>query len=181
MINYKDYFNNIDSYKNNKNLVYAYGAKYEIITEANIEKWKKMSPSIYTISYINKLRKDIGKIGIDCSGLVCKCLNINHIGSYQFYERYDKVKFENCKKGYLAWKKGHIGIITDIDKINKKIKVFEAKGIDYDIQEVWYNFKDFTIGLIPPVFFEVGEDKELEKELLEKINLLLDKLDEIYK
>lgn len=138
--------------------VYVYGAKYEVVTEALIQRLSKENPSVYNDSYISKCRKKIGKIGIDCSGLVCKASGLNHIGSYNMKENWKQLDKPCC--GAAAWKPGHIAIVTSVTEGGNKIGVIEAKGVDYDCQYNIYNVDHFKCYLAIPSIQYVEEKEE---------------------
>lgn len=138
------------------NCVYCYGAKYEVVNEQNIKKWASNSPSIYTVDYINKCRGKVGKMGIDCSGLICHAAQIPHIGSYDMHKNWNHVPIKQVKKGMVVWKEGHVALVLKV--MIGGFKVIEAKGINFDVQINTYNFNDFKIGLkIPTVEYNVYE------------------------
>lgn len=106
---------------------YVYGAKYSdgTLTLSRLNVLKKENPKTITDSYYNKAKKYIGQICTDCSGLVCYCYGIGDIGSYNLYDKYEKISLSDLKPGMMVWKPGHIGIYIGNGE------VIEAKGINY--------------------------------------------------
>lgn len=143
--------------------VYVYGAKYQQITENLLQTLKQQNPKTYTDSYLNKCRKKIGKIGIDCSGLVCKAAGLSHIGSYQMNERWTKL--DKPRVGAAAWKQGHIALVYSVLESGKKVGVIEAKGVDYDCQYNIYDVGHFKSYLsIPSVVYDEKEEEVSDKK-----------------
>ena len=116
---------------------YVYGMKhsYGRLTQDRINILAKDNPSTFSSSYVAKANKLIGKLCIDCSGLVCYLWQIQDIGSWDISQlpktkpnRYAKVKLTELKWGDCVWKKGHVGIYLGDGR------VIEAKGIDYGVR-----------------------------------------------
>lgn len=110
--------------------VYIYGYKeiYNPVTLSRIEMLRKENPNNFTASYTEKAKKLVGKRAIDCSGLVCQCLGIADIGSYQICDlpfNSNLYKYINAPEaGCILWKKGHVGICVSEDK------AIEARSMD---------------------------------------------------
>lgn len=110
--------------------VYMYGNNGQVITEALIQAKARKYPRVYSQTYIDKLRKDIGKIGIDCSGIIDIYLGIDK--SADGYYSSATIKGTDMTKmpkipGIFVHHTGHIGIYIGDNK------VIEANGIDLDI------------------------------------------------
>lgn len=113
---------------------YWYGAKHEVPTQALADRLQKENPSVWGATYKRKALNDIGVAPIvcDCSGLVCYCYGIKDIGSYQIKEKFKEWK-GSPKPGMIAWKPGHVAIISDTQG-----HIIEMRSIDYDYQETRY-------------------------------------------
>lgn len=109
--------------------VYWYGAKRQIPTEKLAQTLRKNNPSVWTMSYLDSARADIGsgKFACDCSGLVCGAYAISDIGTSQFPKRFAEYTGINYIPGMIAWKKGHCGII-----IGTHGTIAEMRGLKWD-------------------------------------------------
>lgn len=109
--------------------VYWYGAKRQIPTERLAQILRKENPSVWTMSYLDSARADIGsgKLACDCSGLVCGAYAIPDIGTSQFPKKFEEYTGNNCVPGMIAWKKGHCGII-----IGSHGTIAEMRGLKWD-------------------------------------------------
>lgn len=109
--------------------VYMYGNNGWTITESLIQQKANQYPKIYTNTYINKLRKDIGKIGIDCSGLIDTYIGVDKSADGWYSEAKERglIKTMPDIAGILVHHTGHIGIYIGNGQ------VIEANGIDRDI------------------------------------------------
>lgn len=115
--------------------VYVYGYKGTKVTREGVNVLAKQYPSVYTDSIKSMAMRKIGKMGIDCSGFVCKAAGITPIGSTQIKDSASKLypvhDTSHIKNGMFIWKQGHIGLIEVDSKGNKYI--LEAKGTAYDL------------------------------------------------
>lgn len=126
---------------------YWYGGKGQKCTEALLNNFSALYPSIYTEGYKKKCREDIaaGKYCIDCSGLVCKAYRISDIGTYQMatdsrFKEWEKTP----KNGMIVWRWTHCGIYYNG-------LVIEARGKNYGITaERKYNAEDWQRVLYMP-------------------------------
>ena len=123
------------------NIVYAYGFKYEPITPTKINTLASMYPTVYTPAIKTMTLNKVGKIGIDCSGFICKAFGIPHIGSSQLksqmthlYPTSDPSRLVN---GMLIWRSGHIGLI-EIDDTGEAW-ILEAKSTADDLVRTKYS------------------------------------------
>lgn len=129
------------------NYIYGYKYSYNPVTKARIKVLASQNPKIFTDAYYNKACQFVGKYAIDCSGLVCYCLGINDIGSYEIYERATAkdgmrvvTKDEVVKYGDVLWKQGHVGIVTSVDNGNGMVvHTIEAKTINAVVKYYTYN------------------------------------------
>ena len=121
-------------------IVYVYGYKYETVTVSKVNQLAAMYPNVFTPSIKSQALKKVGKIGIDCSGFVCKAFGIPHIGSSQLKSKmshlYKVSDSTNILNGMIIWRQGHIGII-EVDE-NGEAWVLEAKGTAYDLVRTKY-------------------------------------------
>lgn len=129
-------------------VVYVYGYKYEPVTISKVNSLAAMYPSVFSPSIKKMALAKVGKIGIDCSGFVCKAFGISNIGSSQLkakmvhtYKVSDSSKIMN---GMIIWRNGHIGLI-EVDEAGEAW-VLEAKGTAYDLVRSKYTTrgKSFT-------------------------------------
>lgn len=113
---------------------YWYGGKRQIATKQLADTLRAQNPSVWTEAYYKRALKDInGKNRVcDCSGLVCAAYGIPDIGSGQIREKY-KVWTGKPKPGMIAWKKGHIAIISDYDG-----HIIEMRDQSHDYQDTRY-------------------------------------------
>lgn len=113
------------------NYIFGYKEYMNPVTKSRIEELARQNPGTFTLSYIEKARKFIGKNAIDCSGLICECLGISVIGSYSICDLpihypkiYSYVSMDERMPGDILWKKGHVGLCKDNNN------VIEARSIN---------------------------------------------------
>ena len=140
----------------NDGYVYVYGYKGSKITKNEVKKLAKLYPSVFTSYILSLALKKVGKVGIDCSGFVCKAAGISHIGSSQIYssakEKWSISDLSHIKNGCFIWRSGHVGLI-EIDDNGQKW-ILEAQGTVYDLKRTKFEirYKAFThYGYIPEV------------------------------
>ncbi len=139
----------VEHAKSKVGLPYFYGSKMTILTEAFMVQMHKAYPSIVTAKYMNKARdrKQVGKINVDCSGLISSYTN-KLLGSSQLYstakKRLSTADYKNWADGVICWRSGHVGVFF---KENGKYYVVEAKGIDYGVVISTFNKSKWTCGL----------------------------------
>ena len=107
---------------------YVYGSAGDVLTQAQINCWAGLYPNIYSVAYINKAKKFIGKRCTDCSGLIGWATGIRrNSSSYRTTatEVIPIAKLGTDHVGYAVWKPGHIGVYIGSNE------VVEAKGINY--------------------------------------------------
>lgn len=115
---------------------YMYGNNGSVITEALIQQKAIQYPKMYTATYIQKLRADIGKRGIDCSGLVDIYLGVdlNAAGYYaKANPRGNIGSIPPSVAGVLVFKSDRDGDIYHVGICEDDGHVIEARGIDYDV------------------------------------------------
>lgn len=107
---------------------YVYGAKGDVLTQAQINTWAGLYPSVFTVNYIAKAKKFIGKRCVDCSGLISWITGIQR-NSSGYRNSASKVvtidKLDETMIGWGLWRSGHIGVYIGNGKL------VEAKGINY--------------------------------------------------
>lgn len=120
----------IDFAQNKIGIAYAYGAKGEVLTEQVLERLIRNNPSQYTANYIDKTKKNLGRVCVDCSGLISWYTGIERSSAGYFDTAKKKVLVSNLDesmKGWAMWKRNHIGIYVGSGKC------VEAKGVDYGV------------------------------------------------
>lgn len=117
------------------NYRYGYGFKNEKITQAKIDVFAKLYPSVYTSTNKDLMKKKIGKTGIDCSGFVCKAAGVSMMGSAQIHssspKSYKISDLSHLVNGMYLYKPGHIAIVR-IE--NGKTYVDEAMSTANDLR-----------------------------------------------
>ena len=139
--------------------VYVYGYKGNTVTKSGVMTLASQYPKVYSSSIKSMALKKVGKIGIDCSGFVCKAAGISMLGSSQIHEK-AKHKWpisnpSHIKNGDYVWRQGHIGLV-EIDSDGQKW-ILEAKGTAYDLKRTKWESRasHFThYGEIPGVTYE---------------------------
>lgn len=128
---------------------YFYGSKMAELTESFMAQMNRLYPSMVTANYMQKARAKgiVGKICVDCSGLIYAYTGKN-LGSSQLYQQaYTRLKTADYSKwadGVVVWRKGHVGIFF---KDGNQGKVIEAKGIDYGTVISQFKPSQWTYGL----------------------------------
>ena len=145
--------------------VYVYGYKGSKVTKKEVKRLAKLYPSVFTSTILSLALKKAGKIGIDCSGFVCKAAGISHIGSSQIYSsatsKWSVNDLSHVKNGCFIWRSGHVGLI-EIDSNGQKW-ILEAQGTAYDLKRTKFEnrYKAFThYGYIPGVDYSSATIKK---------------------
>jgi hypothetical protein len=115
---------------------YFYGAKIPegSLTENKMATMHRMYPGTVTDNYVAfaRSRGQVGKINVDCSGLIAGYRQINK-GSAQLYStakrRMPISQIKNFAPGTVLWKSGHVGVYIGME--NGVPMCIEAKGINY--------------------------------------------------
>lgn len=88
---------------------YVYGAKGKVLTQAQFNSLRSMYPSIIPASDVKK----VGKVCVDCSGLISWYTGVQR-GSSQHKTAATKVlsisQISKAVPGCLLWRSGHIGV-----------------------------------------------------------------------
>ena len=104
-----------DLYLGRDDIAYWLGAKGDLLTYEKMDElvsWNAEYFSRYDKETLAKLKAwSYGKIGYDCSGLVCACFGVQGLSSWALREHMSKVtSVYECKAGSILWKKGHVGL-----------------------------------------------------------------------
>lgn len=116
--------------KDKVGLPYMYGTTGQVITAALIAAKTITYPNIYDDEYVAKCRKNIGRIGYDCAGLIDDFLDKDMTADGYFAaatQKDDTISTMPNIAGVLVHKPGHIGIYIGGGY------VVEARGIDYGV------------------------------------------------
>ena len=140
-------------------IAYVYGMKGSVMTEANYNYLKNK----YGKMVWNSDRKKIGKVCVDCSGLISWACGVK-LGSTQWKERAKSVNpistIEKAPIGALVWMQGHIGVYTGMK--NGYPYYIAADGSAYGVREVPLRCNKFTHWLLVNDVFDYGtEDDEV--------------------
>lgn len=128
---------------------YFYGSKMTKLTESYMSMMHNMYPNVVTQTYMQKARNKgmVGKICVDCSGLIYGYTGKN-LGSSQLYQqaytRLNPSEFDKWADGVVVWRKGHVGVFF---KEGNKYYVAEAKGIDHGVVISPFKPSDWRYGL----------------------------------
>lgn len=104
-----------DFYFARDTIAYWMGAKGEILTYERMDELVSWNPEYfarYDAETLARLKAwSVGKIGFDCSGLVCACFKIQGLSSWTLREHMKYVTgVKDCKAGSILWKPGHVGL-----------------------------------------------------------------------
>ena len=138
---------------------YVYGAKGQRMTEAKFNELQ----GVYGEKLVwNSDRQKVGKICVDCSGLISWACGV-HLGSTQWMNRASVKEpigtIEQAPVGALVWMKGHIGVYTGMR--NGHPYYVAADGSAYGVREVPLKCNNFTHWLLVPSVFDYEEDEEV--------------------
>lgn len=140
---------------------YVYGAKGEVLTKEKFDYLQKT----YGIDYVWKSDSaKIGKVCVDCSGLISWHCNVMR-GSAQWFakatEKHPISEIDKAPVGALLYMKGHITIYSGFR--DGKYWSVGADGSKYGVQEVPITFHKFTHWLLAEDIFEYDtkEDEEV--------------------
>ena len=115
-----------------KGTPYFYGSKMKVLTEDFMKSMHAAYPSVVTVAYmaLARTKKQVGKINVDCSGLI-SAYTLHVLGSAQLYSQaYARLPISTWKQwavGVVVWRSGHVGVYLGNGK------VAEAKGINYGV------------------------------------------------
>lgn len=142
---------------------YVYGAKGDVLTKEKYDWLKKQYGSLVWDSD----KKKIGKVCIDCSGLLSWACGVV-LGSSQWNSCADVKKpiqsISAAPVGALVWCKGHIGVFSGLK--NGIPYYIAADGSAYGVREVPLSQNRFTHWLLVHDFFEYEEDEMVERDMI---------------
>lgn len=145
---------------------YVYGAKGQRMTEAKFNELQ----GVYGEKLVwNSDRQKVGKICVDCSGLISWACGVC-LGSTQWMNRASVKEpistIEQAPVGALVWMKGHIGVYTGMR--NGHPYYVAADGSAYGVREVPLKCNNFTHWLlVESVFdYEMEEEEMVEKDTI---------------
>ena len=145
---------------------YVYGMKGKVMTEQNYKFLKNTYGKMVWLSDRDK----IGKVCVDCSGLVSWACGVM-LGSGQWKARATKINpistIEKAPIGALVWMQGHIGVYTGMK--NGHPYYVAADGSAFGVREVPLRCNKFTHWLlVEDVFqYEMRDDEVVEKDKVE--------------
>ena len=138
---------------------YVYGAKGEVMTTTLFDNLRKWYPKYVPLSD----RKKVGKVCVDCSGLISWATNksLNSTGwKSEADEVHNIATLGEAPVGALVWMKGHIGVYTG--KKDGVCHYIAADGSKYGVREVPINYNDFTHWLLVRSVFDYEEEEEVK-------------------
>lgn len=112
---------------------YLFGFKLETVEMNKLVSMARQYPAYYTSARMEKAKKLVGRIAVDCSGLISSCTKLER-NSQGYHDTalyildYEKYRNRNIF-GLACWKQGHIGIGAGVGM------TIEAKGIDFGVVE----------------------------------------------
>lgn len=161
----------VDFCRSKIGIPYVYGAKGMILTEANYNYLKNRYGKLVWDSD----RAKIGKVCVDCSGLISWACRVQ-LGSSQWMERakakntmYPIDTIKDAPIGALVWMAGHIGVYSGMK--NGKPYYIAADGSAYGVREVPLSKNRFTHWLLVKEIFEYGLEDD---EVVEKCKIIID-------
>lgn len=134
---------------------YVYGAKCRIggapLTLAKINQLIECYPSYFSDETTRSLARDAaGKMGLDCSGLICACFDIPSKGSTQLKNSakdgklYPISTVADAPAGACVWRQGHIGMYVG------QHRIIEARSEACDIDMTIPTERNFTHWFLLP-------------------------------
>lgn len=134
---------------------YFYGSKitYGVLNEKFMCEMHRKFPDMVDDNYLEKAReqKQVGKINVDCSGLIGAYRGKERSSSQLYstaYMRLPMEKIPDFAVGTVLWKLGHVGIYVGKQKEN--MYCVEAKGINYGTILSKVEENDWKAGLTFP-------------------------------
>ena len=147
---------------------YVYGMKGSVMTAAKYAELKRQYGKLVWDSDRNK----IGKVCVDCSGLISWACGVV-LGSSQWMERASMKQpistIRDAPVGALVWMRGHIGVYTGLK--NGVPHYIAADGSAYGVREVPLSRNRFTHWLLVEDVFEYEKGDE---EVVEKCKIIID-------
>lgn len=146
---------------------YVYGMKGKTMSQNDFDNLHKLYGDRY-VPYSDI--KKVGKVCVDCSGLISWACGIT-LGSSQWMEKANVKKpistLKQAPIGALVWMQGHIGIYSGMK--NGVHHYIAADGSKYGVREVPISYNKFTHWLlVESVFsYETEDDEVVKKEKFE--------------
>ena len=142
---------------------YVYGMKGTVMTLAN---FNYLQSQYGTKLVWNSDEKKVGKICVDCSGLISWATGVV-LSSTQLFEKSIRKEpiatLKNAPVGALVWRQGHVGIYTGM-RGNEPYYI-AADGSAYGVREVPISKNNFTHWILMDYFnYEKEEDEVVSKE-----------------
>lgn len=138
---------------------YVYGMKGAVLTQAN---FNYLQGQYGKKCVWNSDEKKVGKVCVDCSGLISWATGVV-LGSAQLFDKAIKKELISTIKqapvGALVWMKGHVGIYTGIK--NGVPYYIAADGSAYGVREVPLSKNKFTHWLLMDYINYVERDDEM--------------------
>lgn len=146
---------------------YIYGAKGEKVTQDDFDTLK----SLYGGKVWDSDAKKIGKVCVDCSGLITWACNVPLSSAGWNAEASAKKPISTIRTapvGALVWRAGHIGVYSGIK--NGEPHYIAADGSQYGVREVPVSKNTFTHWLLVEDVFTYEE----VDEVVEKAKIIID-------
>ena len=147
---------------------YVYGMKGSVMSAAKYAELKQQYGKLVWDSDRNK----IGKVCVDCSGLISWACGVA-LGSAQWMGRASVKQpistIKDAPVGALVWMKGHIGVYTGLR--GGVPYYIAADGSAYGVREVPLSRNRFTHWLLVETVFEYEKGGE---EVVEKCKIIID-------
>lgn len=140
---------------------YVYGMKGTVMTAANFSCLQGKYPKFVPYSD----RKKIGRVCVDCSGLIGWACGIHtnsagwHARAIKEKEVYSIISIKKAPVGALVWHDGHIGVYTGIK--NGVPYYIAADGSAYGVREVPISKNNFTHWMLVRSVFDYKEENEV--------------------
>lgn len=154
------------------NTPYVYGCKGEFLTQKKYADLKRMYGSAVWDSDSNK----IGKICVDCSGLISWACGVVR-GSGQWFDSATKrmpiSTIKDAPVGAMVWMKGHIGVYVGMK--NGVPYYIAADGSAYGVREVPLSYNKFTHWILDEKTFsyETEKQKVVDDEVVTKETIIV--------
>ncbi|WP_313525285.1 hypothetical protein [Anaerotignum sp.] len=147
---------------------YVYGMKGTVMTQAN---FNYLQNAYGKRCVWDSDEKKVGKVCVDCSGLISWATGVM-LGSSQLFDkaiRKEPIRtIEDAPIGALVWMRGHVGIYTGMRGMEPYY--IAADGSAYGVREVPLSKNNFTHWLLMDDIEYTQEDKEM----VEKGKILVD-------
>lgn len=154
---------------------YVYGMKGTVMSQANFNYLQ----GLFGVKLVwNSDEKKVGKVCVDCSGLISWATGIV-LSSAQLFEKAVRKEpigtIKNAPIGALVWKSGHVGIYTGL--VGNVPYYIAADGSAYGVREVPLSQNSFTHWLLMEYINYDKEDDEVvirEKIIVDGKEIVVD-------